>query len=805
MSSMASTKETVRTSSRLDSEMQDSENTVPRDGSSEDDPMITDPEPTELGEIVKKWPKSTFCIVANEFCERFSFYGMRAVLTLYLRNMLNFTKDDSIMIYHGWTVICYFSPIFGSILADGYIGKFCIGHIVHPGLDLFGLLVIAIGTGGIKPCVSAFGGDQFKPHYLKMIAMFFSVFYFSINAGSTISSYLTPYLRATPCLGSDSCYPLAFGVPAALMVLATVIFMAGSFSYKKIPPKENVIFRVVKTITSAVGNKFKSRERKEHWLDHAMNDHDCKEDQRCLENEGTCAQVGFIEDVKRLVRVCVMMLPIPMFWALYDQQGSTWVMQAVAMNGKITSFWSLLPDQMSTLNAVLIMLFIPIFQLLIFPGVEKMGIKLTSLRKITAGLFLSAVSFAVCGFLQMAVDKTLADVPAADAAHLSIINAFPSCEFQISGTTFDTFALPPNSSLEDDKIEEKYSLLRFKDGMLQPNISIESTAPNCPKFVAKLQLEGGKTYNLVLSPLGWSYAPTSISKPEGGEGQFTTSLNLILPCNKLPSEVIWESCLGDDPYDGMLAFCKMDEETNSEKPCDPKQRDRFFELTPKQGTAVDMYNYLTGAVAPIKNLVFESLPIRPGDYQLSYINYLVADDVNSHPTASQTLQVPLKGVGIVNTDMGAVYTTVVTIRDSSSSELIMTKHTVVQRNHVNILWQIPQYVIITAAEILVSITGIEFAYSEASPELKSVVQAIWLLTVGGGDLIVIFMTLFKTSDDVAVQMFVCGGLMVLVMIIFALLAQFYYEYASYNRGGKSGSSSSSNREVLGSSRAPNDS
>lgn len=85
-----------------------------------------------------------------------------------------------------------------------------------------GLVLIAVGTGGIKPNVSAFGGDQFKlPEQAKHLATFFSLFYLSINAGSMISTLLTPILRENVhCFGELSCYSLAFGVPGALMLIA---------------------------------------------------------------------------------------------------------------------------------------------------------------------------------------------------------------------------------------------------------------------------------------------------------------------------------------------------------------------------------------------------------------------------------------------------------------------------------------------------------------------------------------------------------------------------------------------------------
>lgn len=89
-------------------------------------------------------------------------------------------------------------------------------------LSIVGLLLIAIGTGGIKPCVSAFGGDQFKlPQQERQLQQFFSLFYFAINSGSLISTFITPVLREdVKCLDQDTCYPLAFGIPAVLMIIS---------------------------------------------------------------------------------------------------------------------------------------------------------------------------------------------------------------------------------------------------------------------------------------------------------------------------------------------------------------------------------------------------------------------------------------------------------------------------------------------------------------------------------------------------------------------------------------------------------
>ncbi|KFV83955.1 Solute carrier family 15 member 1, partial [Struthio camelus australis] len=201
------------------------------------------------------YPISIFFIVINEFCERFSYYGMRAVLVLYFKYFLRWDDNVSTAIYHTFVALCYLTPILGALIADSWLGKFktiislsvvyTIGqaiisissindltdynrdgtpdHIpVHVALSIVGLILIALGTGGIKPCVAAFGGDQFEDHQEKQRTRFFSIFYLSINAGSLISTILTPILRGEECgiHSKQRCYPLAFGVPAALMAVA---------------------------------------------------------------------------------------------------------------------------------------------------------------------------------------------------------------------------------------------------------------------------------------------------------------------------------------------------------------------------------------------------------------------------------------------------------------------------------------------------------------------------------------------------------------------------------------------------------
>uniref|UniRef100_A0A4W5Q023 Solute carrier family 15 member 1b n=1 Tax=Hucho hucho TaxID=62062 RepID=A0A4W5Q023_9TELE len=284
-----------------------------------------------------------FFIVVNEFCERFSYYGMRAVLVLYFRYFLKWDDDLATSIYHTFIALCYLTPILGAIVADSWLGKFktivylsivyTVGQVVmavsaihditdtdrdgtpdnmtfHVAMSMLGLFLIALGTGGIKPCVAAFGGDQFEDHQEKQRSTFFSIFYLSINAGSLLSTVITPILRAQECgiHSQQKCYPLAFGVPAALMVVALIVFIMGSGMYNKTAPKGNIMLEVCKCIGFAIKNRFRHRSKKfpkrEHWMDWADEKYD-----KLL-----------VAQVKMVLKVLFLYIPLPMFWTLFDQQ-----------------------------------------------------------------------------------------------------------------------------------------------------------------------------------------------------------------------------------------------------------------------------------------------------------------------------------------------------------------------------------------------------------------------------------------------------------------------------------------------------
>jgi proton-dependent oligopeptide transporter, POT family len=315
-------------------------------------------------------------IIGNEAAERFSFYGMRAILVVFMTSYLRdrtgglavMGDNEASGWYHAFVASNYFFPMFGAILADAFWGKYrvilvlslvyCCGHAAlavddtRLGLAV-GLTLIAVGAGGIKPCVSANVGDQFGPSNSHLIARAFSWFYFSVNAGSFVSILLIPALlhRFGP--------HVAFAVPGALMLLATVVFWAGRHKFVHVPPQPRAFFR------------------------HTFNR----------------------EGLATLGRVAVIFAFVAVFWSLWDQSGGEWVLQAVKMDLHFAGLtW--LPSQIQAANALLILLFIPLFQYVVYPALGRLFV-VSPLRKIGAGLVVTGLAFLVSAFIESRIQAGL--------------------------------------------------------------------------------------------------------------------------------------------------------------------------------------------------------------------------------------------------------------------------------------------------------------------------------------------------------------------------------------------------------------
>lgn len=303
-------------------------------------------------------------IIGNEAAERFSFYGMRAILVIFMTQYLlgpaghaqPMPESEAKFYYHLFNAGVYFFPILGALLADILWGKYntiiglslvyCVGHVAlawdETRLGLFlGLGLISIGSGGIKSCVSAHVGDQFGRSNQHRLSEVFAWFYLAINLGAAGSTLVTPTLLRQYGPG------LAFAVPGLLMALATWFFFLGRAKFAHIPPGGRQFLREL------------------------------------LRGDG----------LRAVLRLIPLYLFVAMFWALFDQSGSAWVLQAERMDRRLFGLeWD--SAQIQAINPLLILLLVPAFTYGIYPLCQRY-FDFTPLRRVGAGLFLAALSFSL--------------------------------------------------------------------------------------------------------------------------------------------------------------------------------------------------------------------------------------------------------------------------------------------------------------------------------------------------------------------------------------------------------------------------
>ena len=353
----------------------------------------------------QKFPPQITYIMASEGAERFSFYGMRNILVIYMVQYLAVSASDSKASYHYFVMANFLMPLVGGWLADRFLGRYkvilflsfgyVVGNLVialvptRMGL-LAGCALIAIGAGGIKPCVSAFVGDQFAPDQKHLLQKVYGLFYWMVNLGSATASLLIPFMlkRYGPAV--------AFGIPAVLMVLALVLFVAGRKKYVYVPPTGPNPDSFVKVVATAIRRR-KERPAGSDWLEPARAVH----------------PVEAVDGARAVLRVSAVFAMVAGFWALFDQKGAAFILQAKQMNldvgtveflGVRLGGFRLAESQMNAVNPFFVLMIVPLFQGVVYPGFVRMGVKVTALGRMGVGMFLTMFSFVVMAAIQAVID-----------------------------------------------------------------------------------------------------------------------------------------------------------------------------------------------------------------------------------------------------------------------------------------------------------------------------------------------------------------------------------------------------------------
>lgn len=655
------------------------------------------------------YPKGVYFICGTEFCERFAYYGLRAVLVLYLLIVHQLPESTCKLIYHSFIVVCYVAPIFCSMLADGCLGRYkvillgCIGYTVGNllltlgsvaqlngsewgVLDFVGLGIIALATGCIKPCVPTFAANQFPSEMRRQREQFFSVFYMVITCGSLLATLIIPVLRQQKCLGSAYCFPLAFGIPILLMLGAILVLVAGVKYYKVLPRSDVMLVKVFSCIWHAIKGRIVRKEPgKIHWLYYASD---------------VCEET-LIRDVIIVLRLVVLFVPLIFFWALFEQMGSTWILQGNEMNGhmgKVTLF----PDQMAILNPLLILVFIPIFESFVYPTLRKYKILKTPLQKMGCGGVLAAFAFMAVGFVQIAIDNNSVVLPSPSHSRFFFINL-------------------ADQPIKIKSMEKNFTLAIHTQSIEDFSSTFEAFSMGQQIPFKPMEFNEKKAYLIAF------FAAT---KPSGG---LKNSLSYRIQKFDL------SRCPGGNSTVFVLA--------------DPVIQAGDTVLSISEGSGDFSLNTQNQSKLAIHPALFGN----GSDFEVRLIFH------GGDTIMLQTVELGMGGVyGLA---LGNI------LREPSNYQIVE----LVPPYSVSILYQIFGFIIMTVAHIMFFISGLEFSYSQAPVGMKSVVQALYYMTVGIGnifDMIIFGADLLQYRST---EFFVFAALMFAAVGVFVPLA-IRYEY-----------------------------
>ncbi|XP_012467161.1 protein NRT1/ PTR FAMILY 8.3 [Gossypium raimondii] len=426
-----------------------------------------------LKQSTGNWRACPF-ILGNECCERLAYYGIAANLVSYLTNKLHEGNVSAARNVTTWQGTCYLTPLIGAVLADAYWGRYwtiaafstiyffgmctltlsasipalkpaeCVGSIcpsatpAQYAVFFFGLYLIALGTGGIKPCVSSFGADQFDdtdPNERVKKGSFFNWFYFSINIGALVSSSLLVWIQ------DNAGWGIGFGIPALFMGLAIGSFFSGTALYRFQRPGGSPLTRMCQVLVAAFHKRSLKVPEDSTLLYETGDKHSAiegsrklehSEELKCLDKAAIVTDVetksgGFsnpwrlctvtqVEELKILIRMFPIWATGIVFSAVYAQMSTMFVEQGMMMDTKIGSF-TIPPASLSTFDVISVIFWVPIYDRIIVPIARKFTRKergFSELQRMGIGLFISVLCMSAAAVveirrLQLAKELDLVD------------------------------------------------------------------------------------------------------------------------------------------------------------------------------------------------------------------------------------------------------------------------------------------------------------------------------------------------------------------------------------------------------------
>ncbi|KAK8576767.1 hypothetical protein V6N13_015200 [Hibiscus sabdariffa] len=399
-------------------------------------------------------------ILGNECCERLAYYGINTNLVNYLKFQLNQQNVAAVSNVTNWSGTCYVMPLIGAFLADAYLGRYWTiasfsmiyvlgmtiltlsasihglkptcneNNICHPtglqtGVFFLGLYLIALGTGGIKPCVSSFGADQFDDSdetEKKKKSSFFNWFYFSINIGALVASSVLVWIQ------TNVGWAWGFGIPAVAMAIAVASFFSGTRLYRNQRPGGSPVTRICQVIVASFWKVNVKVPNDKSLLYETTDEESMVRGSRKLDhtnqlsffdkaavvssydqikgsiNPWRLCTVTQVEELKSIIRLLPIWATGIIFSAVYSQMGTLFVLQGNTMDLHMGGSFEIPSASLSLFDTISVIFWVPVYDRLIVPLARKFtGHKngFTQLQRIAIGLIISIIAMLSSGTLEL--------------------------------------------------------------------------------------------------------------------------------------------------------------------------------------------------------------------------------------------------------------------------------------------------------------------------------------------------------------------------------------------------------------------
>jgi len=689
------------------------------------------------GSTATSYPKGVYFCLLNEAAERFVMYGILAILTFYLMSIFGMSSSGAMIAFHAFASLAFVTAIFGSIWADGFFGAYkvvLLGTVLYiigsifltastfnletvfgeQGQKWFGVIglgILALGAGARKPCLAAFAADQFPVEMVQQRKQFFSIIYIVTYASAILAQISAPLFRGgVPCMGEDTCYPLAFGVLTIVIILSLGIILAGNYAYKKSHVTSNVVAEACKCIFHAIRQKLNPDldEKHDHWLDRAIPDY----------------SQAFVNEIKGALKVCWVLAPTIIPWAMIFQNGSSFVVQGSWMNCRVGQL-TILPDQLVTSSSIFVVVLIVLLEWCIYPVLARRNWLQSPLQRIGLGCILAIGAFAWAGFIQLELDKEFDEPAPHNFSKLTIVNR-ANCTVELEQERgFKVLVdqhLVENLIVPKSRLSHKYSF---------DNCSQDVVADL--KFRAHRDMQDRPVNFDSELLVFWSTSLLNrhstlfydVNKPENGNSRFYIVLSPTLMENIVATtDKHYPKIQFDYEDDGRPIFSL------------PLNRNQTF------------------------------LDVKPALIGADMVNVWL------HLCPNETI-CPNRFLGQFKTSSGL--SMALLIDETFQVQPI----TLLEPNQLSVLWQIPQYCLILASDMFLSTGGVEFAYTQASTNMKSVLQAYRLVTLAIGNLVYMGVAATGLVTEPASVFFFWTATMALTMLWYVLVS---YKYKFLEEG-----------------------